>query len=252
MAYAFSVFWLPLSQVKGVKCKNMTEELFTNKCDWQISTLVYTYSLFFFFLGFSSALMGKWLESAGPRKAGVVSAVLWPLGLVLGAIAIQVHSVLFLWIGCGCIGGFGLGIGYISPVSTLIKWFPDKRGLATGMAIMGFGGGAIIGAPLAVRLMAIYSDFPINGIPATILTLACVFFPLMMTGAMSYRVPPPDYDPSTWGTGQKTQDAGLPSLKTQSSSYYSFKGLMSKGHTHVVSTRRLRSPLSFISCLSYN
>lgn len=120
MAYGFSVFWLPLSQQYGVKCTSAYEELFTNKCDWQISTLVYTYSLFFFFLGLSAATFGKWLEKAGPRKAGFVASILWPFGLVLGGIGIYIHQIFVLWIGAGVIGGVGLGIGYISPVSLLL------------------------------------------------------------------------------------------------------------------------------------
>ncbi|MFX8164501.1 MFS transporter, partial [Acinetobacter baumannii] len=92
-----------------------------------------------------------------PRKAGVVSAVCWCGGLLISALGIQMHQLWLLWVGSGVIGGIGLGLGYISPVSTLIKWFPDKRGMATGMAIMGFGGGAMIGAPLADRLMKLFA-----------------------------------------------------------------------------------------------
>ena len=111
------------------------------------------YTLFFVFLGSSAAIWGGWLERAGPRKAGVVAALCWCGGLVLGALGVITHQLWMLWLGSGVIGGIGLGLGYISPVSTLIKWFPDRRGMATGMAIMGFGGGAMIGAPLADLLM---------------------------------------------------------------------------------------------------
>ena len=119
-------------------------------CDWQISTLGWMYTLFFVFLGSSAAVFGRWLERAGPRKAGRGRGVL--LGrrvLRRRARACYLHQIWLLWLGSGVIGGCGLGLGYISPVSTLIKWFPDRRGMATGMAIMGFGGGAMIGAPLA-------------------------------------------------------------------------------------------------------
>ena len=110
-------------------------------------------TLFFIFLGCSAAVWGGWLEHAGPRKAGVVSALCWCGGLLISALGIYTHQIWLMWLGSGVIGGIGLGLGYISPVSTLIKWFPDKRGMATGMAIMGFGGGAMVGAPLAAALM---------------------------------------------------------------------------------------------------
>jgi len=151
MAYGFSVFWLPLSRAIGIKnplaCPKemgLLEELFANNCDWKISSLTWIYTLFFVFLGSSAALFGKWLEHAGPRKAGVVSALCWCGGLVLSAYGVYIHQMWLMWLGSGVIGGIGLGLGYISPVSTLIKWFPDRRGMATGMAIMGFGGGAMV------------------------------------------------------------------------------------------------------------
>ena len=119
--------------------------------------LGWMYTLFFVFLGSSAALWGGWLERAGPRKAGVVSAFCWCGGLVISALGVMLHQIWMLWLGSGVIGGIGLGLGYISPVSTLIKWFPDRRGMATGMAIMGFGGGAMIGAPLADKLMKYFA-----------------------------------------------------------------------------------------------
>src|SRR5262245_28503057 len=155
MAYGFSVFWLPLSKAIGItnsvacpKDMSFFAQIVTTSCDWKISMLGWTYTLFFVFLGGSAALWGGWLERAGPRKAGVVSALCWCGGLGIAAIAVITHQIWLLWLGSGVIGGIGLGLGYISPVSTLIKWFPDRRGMATGMAIMGFGGGAMIGSPL--------------------------------------------------------------------------------------------------------
>src|SRR6516164_2806721 len=160
MAYGFSVFWLPLSRAigidKSVECADITllGELFTTTCDWHISSLGWMYTLFFVLLGSSAAIWGGWLERVGPRKAGVVAALCWCGGLVISATGVIAHQLWMLWVGSGVIGGIGLGLGYISPVSTLVKWFPDRRGMATGMAIMGFGGGAMIGAPLANILMA--------------------------------------------------------------------------------------------------
>ena len=118
------------------------------------------YTLFFVLLGVSAAIWGGWLERVGPRKAGVVAAFCWCGGLFLGAIGVYIHQLWMMWLGSGVIGGIGLGLGYISPVSTLIKWFPDRRGMATGMAIMGFGGGAMIGAPLANILMNYFERRP--------------------------------------------------------------------------------------------
>ncbi|HXA48320.1 MAG TPA: MFS transporter, partial [Burkholderiaceae bacterium] len=161
MAYGFSVFWLPLSKALGIKdsiaCAKdigFLAEIFSSTCDWKISMLGWMYTMFFVFLGSSAALWGGWLEHAGPRKAGVVAALCWCGGLVISAFGVYTHQVAIMWLGSGVIGGIGLGLGYISPVSTLIKWFPDRRGMATGMAIMGFGGGALIAAPLSVLLMA--------------------------------------------------------------------------------------------------
>src|SRR6266478_211484 len=150
MAYGFSVFWLPLSRAigisKSVACPDLSllEELFTTTCDWRISSLGWMYTLFFVVLGSSAALWGGWLERSGPRKAGVVAALCWCGGLVISAVGVVTHQLWMLWAGSGVIGGIGLGLGYISPVSTLVKSFPDRRGMATGMAIMGFGGGAMI------------------------------------------------------------------------------------------------------------
>jgi MFS family permease len=204
MAYGFSVFWLPLSHALGIKdpvaCANMglMDELFTTSCDWRISSLTIMYTLFFVFLGSAAALFGGWLERAGPRKAGVVSALCWCGGLVISAIGVHQHQLWMLWLGSGVIGGVGLGLGYISPVSTLIKWFPDKRGMATGMAIMGFGGGAVIGAPLADKLMKFFASAGSVGVWETFLAMAAIYLVFMMSGAMGYRVPASGWKPAGW------------------------------------------------------
>jgi MFS family permease len=205
MAYGFSVFWLPLSKAVGITAPvlcpermNFFARMFATNCDWPISMLGWMYTLFFVFLGSSAAIWGGWLERAGPRKAGVVSALCWCGGLLISALGVYLHQIWMLWLGSGVIGGIGLGLGYISPVSTLIKWFPDRRGMATGMAIMGFGGGAMIGAPLADRLMNFYATPASVGVWQTFLTLAAIYFVFMMAGALSYRVPPTGWKPAGW------------------------------------------------------
>jgi MFS family permease len=205
MAYGFSVFWLPLSKLVGgnqpLACPKDTgflSMLTTTTCDWDIALLGWTFTLFFVILGSSTALWGGWLERVGPRRAGVVAAVCWCGGLVIGALGIVAHQLWLLWFGCGIIGGVGLGLGYISPVSTLIKWFPDQRGMATGMAIMGFGGGAMIGAPLADRLMKLYATASSPGVWQTFLTLAAIYFVFMLGGAFGFRLPPAGWRPAGW------------------------------------------------------
>lgn len=205
MAYGFSVFWLPLSKALGIKdaikCGpevGFFAELFTTTCDWKISTLGWMYTLFFVFLGCSAALWGGWLERAGPRKAGVVSALCWCGGMLLSALGIHLHQFWLMILGSGIIGGIGLGLGYISPVSTLIKWFPDRRGMATGMAIMGFGGGAMIGSPLAAELMKNFASPTDVGVMQTFIVMALVYFVFMLGGAFGYRVPPTGWKPAGW------------------------------------------------------
>ena len=205
MAYGFSVFWLPLSKALGIKeaikCApdvGFWGQMFSSTCDWQISTLGWMYTLFFVLLGSSAALWGGWLERAGPRKAGVVSAVCWCGGMLISAVGIHLHQFWLMVLGSGVIGGIGLGLGYISPVSTLIKWFPDRRGMATGMAIMGFGGGAMIGSPLANELMKYFATPTDVGVMQTFVVMALVYFVFMMGGALGYRVPPTGWKPEGW------------------------------------------------------
>ncbi|WP_339524575.1 OFA family MFS transporter [Pseudomonas sp. EL_65y_Pfl2_R96] len=205
MAYGFSVFWLPLSKAlgvtKAVTCApdmSFIAQVFSSQCDWPISMLGWIYTLFFIFLGCSAAIWGGWLEHAGPRKAGVVSALCWCGGLLISALGVYTHQIWLMWIGSGVIGGIGLGLGYISPVSTLIKWFPDKRGMATGMAIMGFGGGAMVGAPLAAALMGHFASPTSVGVWQSFLVMAAIYFVFMIGGALSYRVPPTGWKPEGW------------------------------------------------------
>jgi MFS family permease len=205
MAYGFSVFWLPLSKALGIKeaikCGpevGFWAQLFTTSCDWQISTLGWMYTLFFVLLGTSAATWGGWLERAGPRKAGVVSALCWCGGMLFSALGVYLHQFWMMVLGSGVIGGIGLGLGYISPVSTLIKWFPDRRGMATGMAIMGFGGGAMIGSPLANDLMKYFASPTEVGVMQTFVVMALVYFVFMMAGAFGYRVPETGWKPAGW------------------------------------------------------
>src|SRR5690606_36936025 len=202
MAYGFSVFWLPLSRAIGIDapvvCPDISfpERIVSTTCDWPISMLGWTYTLFFVFLGSSAAVFGHWLETAGPRKAGVVAALCWSGGLLVSALGVDRRKIWRLWLGSSVIGGIGLGLGYITPVSTLIKWLPDKRGMATGLAIMGFGGGAMIGAPLADRLMNVFATPTSAGVWQTFVVLAIVHLIAMLAGAVSYRAPPLNWPPA--------------------------------------------------------
>ena len=221
MAYGFSVFWLPLTRAIGItepvacpESLGLLGMLTTTTCDWDKPLLGWMYTLFFVFLGSSAAVFGTWLERAGPRKAAVAAACSWCGGLVISAAGVYWHQLWLLWLGSGVIGGIGLGLGYISPVSTLIKWFPDRRGMATGMAIMGFGGGAMVGSPLADRLMKHFAGPESVGVWQTFLVLAAVSFVLMMIGAFAYRVPPEGWSPRGWNGGVAGAPAavGRPSL----------------------------------------
>jgi len=198
MAYGLSVFWLPLSRAIGITQPGPG--------DWKVSTVAWTFTFGIVFLGLSAAVFGRWLERVGPRKAGVAAAFCWGGGFMISALGVYVHNIALLWLGIGIIGGCGLGLGYISPVSTLIKWFPDKRGMATGMAIMGFGGGAMIGSPLANILINHYATATSVGVWETFVTMGAIYFVTMLCGAFGYRLPPPEWKPAGW-TPPVTQSA---------------------------------------------
>jgi MFS family permease len=216
MAYGFSVFWKPLGNALvddagqplatcaagaatfGEKLSGTATALFATDCNWTQFDLGWMYTLFFVLLGCSAAVWGGWLERAGPRKAGLVSTLCWCGGLLISAYGVYSHQLWMMWLGSGVIGGIGLGLGYISPVSTLIKWFPDRRGMATGMAIMGFGGGAMIGSPLATKLMTYFSTPTSVGVWQTFVVLAVIYTVFMLCGSLGYRVPPLGWKPAKW------------------------------------------------------
>ncbi|MBP1783467.1 MULTISPECIES: OFA family MFS transporter [Micromonospora] len=170
------------------------------------------FSIAIVMLGLSAAVAGTWVEANGPRKAMFVSACFWAAGFLVGALGIATGQLWLLYLGYGVLGGIGLGIGYISPVSTLIKWFPDRPGLATGLAIMGFGGGAMVASPLSRQLLSFYDagyDPSDSGSTASgsalvwlFVTLGIGYFVIMMFGVFNVRVPAPHwrpagFDPST-------------------------------------------------------
>jgi len=190
MAYGFSVFWLPLSRAIGITASAPD--------DWKLSSLGWVYTLFFVMLGASASAFGPWVEREGPRKAGFVAACCWGGGFFIAAAGVYLHQLWMLWLGAGIVGGCGLGLGYISPVSTLIKWFPDRRGMATGLAIMGFGGGAMIGTPLADLLMRWFATPTSVGVWQTFVAMGVIYFTAMLIGAFGYRLPPAGWKPRGW------------------------------------------------------
>lgn len=190
--YAFSVFKMPLVKLFGSSQ----------------TAIGIVFSIAIAMLGLSAAFGGPWMERNGPRKAMVLSALCWSLGFFVAALGLATTQLWLVYLGYGVIGGVGLGIGYISPVSTLIKWFPDRPGLATGLAIMGFGGGALIASPLSNRLMAAFGGDPTSTVP-TFVVLGALYLVVMLTGAAVVRVPPPDWAPAGWTPPVTAQAGGM-------------------------------------------
>jgi len=187
-AYAFSVFNLPLTKLIGITQSSSD--------DWKLTTVGWIFSLAIVCLGLSAAFLGAWLEKVGPRKAMFLSAVCFSGGFVVASLGLSLHQIWIVYLGYGVLGGMGLGIGYISPVKTLINWFPDRPGMATGMAIMGFGGGAMIGSPLAVGLMGHFHTATSVGAAETFLCMGLIYFVFMMFGVFSVRVIPAGWKPA--------------------------------------------------------
>ena len=189
--YAFSVFKEPLVE----------------HFDTKLTPIGIIFSIAIAMLGLSAAVGGTWVERSGPRKAMFVAACCWSSGFLVGALGVATSQLWLVYLGYGVIGGIGLGIGYISPVSTLIKWFPDRPGLATGLAIMGFGGGALIASPLSNSLLAAYADNPADAIAPAFLTLGAIYLVIMMLGAFTVRLPAEGWRPDGWSPDRERDKA---------------------------------------------
>lgn len=150
--YAWSIYNPALTKVSGV--------VVSGPDDWTLNQVVWIFTVAIVSLGLAAAFAGRWLEEVGPRTVGVVAAICWGGGYLVGSLGILMHQLWIVYLGYGVIGGIGLGLGYVSPVSTLIRWFPDRRGMATGMAIMGFGGGAMLATPLKEYLLSLFYRAP--------------------------------------------------------------------------------------------
>ena len=188
--YAFSVFNEPLTRVIGIGAPAAQ--------DWRLTDLGWIFSLAIVTLGLTAAFAGKWIERVGPRRALLAAAACFGGGFVLSAVGVHTHQIALVYLGYGVIGGFGLGLGYVTPVTVLIKWFPDRRGLAAGLAIMGFGGGAMIGAPLAVALIGAFRTDASVGVAETFLVMGLGYFAAIAAGALAIRLPPPGWKPAGW------------------------------------------------------
>jgi MFS family permease len=216
--YAFSVFNAPLTRVIGIT--------HTSPDDWSLTTLGWIFSLAIVSLGLSAAFAGKWVESVGPRRTMFTAACFFGGGFLVSALGVHFHEIVLLYVGYGVIGGIGLGLGYVSPISTLIRWFPDRRGMAAGLAIMGFGGGAMIGAPASVALMNHFKSATSGGVGQTFITLGIVYFISMSLGALGIRVPHEGWHPAGW----------TPDLTS--------KMMITDGHVHM--DQALRTPQFYL------
>ena len=186
-AYAFSVFKLPMTKLIGITASAPD--------DWKQTQLGWIFSIAIVFLGLSAAVFGRWVESGGPRRAMFTAACCFGGGFLVAAFGVQIHNIWVIYLGYGVLGGIGLGIGYISPVSTLIIWFPDRPGMSTGMAIMGFGGGAMIASPLSLMLMKQFATATSVGVTETFVTMGAIYFLVMMFGVFLVRLPADGWKP---------------------------------------------------------
>jgi MFS family permease len=195
--YAFSVFNLPMTKLIGITQSAPD--------DWKLTDLGWIFSIAIVVLGVSAAVFGRWVEEGGPRRSMVAAALCWGGGFLVAALGVWIHNIWVIYFGYGVLGGCGLGLGYISPVSTLIKWFPDRPGMATGMAIMGFGGGAFIASPLSVQLMKLFSAPTHIGVAETFVVLGVVYFCFMLVGAAIVRIPAPGWKPAGYVAPTETK-----------------------------------------------
>ncbi|MEA3211457.1 MAG: hypothetical protein QOE70_4514 [Chthoniobacter sp.] len=186
--YAFSVFKIPLTQSIGIT--------HSAPGDWSQPSLAWIFSIAIAFLGISAAVFGRWVEANGPRKTMFAAACCFGGGFLIAALGVAWHQLWLVYLGYGVLGGCGLGLGYISPVSTLVKWFPDRPGMATGMAIMGFGGGAFIGSNLSLMLMDAFKSATSNGVVPTFVVMGAIYFVVMLFGSLIVRVPAEDWKPA--------------------------------------------------------
>lgn len=190
--YAFSVF----------------NESLAASGDWALTSVGWIFSLAIVFLGLAAAFGGKWVERAGPRQAMFAAMLFFAGGFMVSALGASLNQLWIIYLGYGVLGGTGLGIGYISPVKTLMTWFPDRPGMATGMAIMGFGGGALVAAPLSSALLSLYSTSDSTGVVPTFVTLGLLYAAFMSFGMFTVRVPDKGWQPAGWEPEDK-QDKGL-------------------------------------------
>lgn len=180
--YAWSVYTKPLIAQFG----------------WGLKETQFTFSLAIFFLGLSAAFLGHYLEKHGPRKSGLLSAIFFGAGIAGSGLAIQLESLPMLYACYGVLGGIGLGIGYITPVSSLVKWFPDRRGLATGLAIMGFGFAALISSPIIVALIESV------GIANTFYIMGSIYFAIIFASSRYLSAPPKGWVPKGFDVNAQT------------------------------------------------
>jgi len=187
--YAFSVFKLPLTKVIGV-----TE---ASPADWAQSDIGWIFSIAILFLGLTAAFAGTWAAKQGERKTMFLSSLCFGGGFLIAALGIHLHQLAIMYVGYGVIGGIGLGLGYVAPVTMLMRWFPDRPGMATGLAIMGFGGGALVASPLSIFLMKLFSCESSNGVFGAFVTMGLIYMALIMTSAFIVRVPADGWMPES-------------------------------------------------------
>lgn len=195
--YAFSVFNEPLTRLIGIAGHA--------DGDWKLSEVGWIYSLAIVFLGLSAAIGGVWLEKVGPRRTMFIAACCFGGGFFISAAGVHLHQIWLLYLGYGVLGGCGLGLGYVSPVSTLLKWFPDRRGMATGLAIMGFGGGAMIGSPLGVALINHFKSADTVGVGQAFMVMGTLYLLSMLIGSFAIRIPPAGWKPVNWTPAASTK-----------------------------------------------